>query len=149
MTTIPACRAGWSHEHPHGDLMDLSSVCIPLLRSCLQPLSNGTLESCFLNRHANANVSRGFVNNATHKGNKYARRPRHQKCERDKRTKDQYDKRAKITICTHICVSKRGGLNMVHDIFGTGAPSSFTSALHTARSNCSRRIRAEGPITDS
>lgn len=67
MTTIPACRAGWSHEHPHGDLMDLSSVCIPLLRSCLQPLSNGTLESCFLNRHANANVSRGFVNNATHK----------------------------------------------------------------------------------
>ena len=86
MTTIPACRAGWSHEHPHGDLMDLSSVCIPLLRSCLQPLSNGTLESCFLNRHANANVSRGFVNNATHKGNKYARRPRHQKCERDKRT---------------------------------------------------------------
>ena len=86
MTTIPACRAGWSHEHHQSDHMDLSSVCIPLLRSCLQPLSNGTLESCFLNRHAIANVSRGFVNDATHKGNKYGRRPRHQKCERDKRT---------------------------------------------------------------
>jgi hypothetical protein len=33
---------------------------------------------------------------------------------------------------------------MVHDIYGTRAPSSVTPALHTARSNCSRRIRG-GP----
>ena len=66
MTNIPACRAGWSHEHPYGDHMDLSSVCIPLLRSCLQQLSYGMLESCFLNRHANAYASRVFVSIAKH-----------------------------------------------------------------------------------
>ena len=43
----------------------ITRVCIPLLRSRLQLLSCGTLERCFLNRHANA--SQHPFNNATQK----------------------------------------------------------------------------------